>query len=121
MPSTENLIALVAPAAIGGTELEAFHTGLWLSKHSGHLWIGLLVEGQAADRPKRPRILVVDANDQPIVNLWGGGGSGINGVHEWVEHTKISAEDIPRLAGARLIVEYPDFGIEYNAEVQYRN
>ncbi|MEV6415948.1 hypothetical protein [Kribbella sp. NPDC051718] len=118
MPSREDPIQLVAPANIGqasdGTTV--FHTGLWLTPSKKYMFIGLMVEGEPAARPKRPQIVVSDGAQLRIADFYGGGGGGTQS-HAWVFQAEIEPEQTSRLAGATLTLNYEDLGLEHTAQI----
>ncbi|WP_405060660.1 hypothetical protein OG474_03225 [Kribbella sp. NBC_01505] len=119
MPAREVLIQLLAPALAGrasdGTKV--LHTGLWLNPDRNHLFIGLLAEGPAADRPRRPSISISDG-DGPAINSFSYTvGSGPGDGHTWLLQARVSAEQASHLAGATFTMDYGDLAVEYTARL----
>lgn len=119
MPTRDAPTQLLAPASVGlasdGTEV--FHTGLWLSPSQKYLFIGLLGEGDGADRPRRPSIVISNGEELKINSFWYATGAGAGQGHCWVLQTEIDPEQAARLAGATLTMQYEQLGLEYSAQL----
>ncbi len=119
MPPRDVPTQLLAPASIGrandGTEV--FHTGLWLSPSQKYVFIGLLAEGEGADRPRRPSIVISDGDELRINSFWYATGTGAGDGHCWVLQTEIDPENAWRLSGATLTMRYEQLALEYSAQL----
>jgi len=110
---------MLAPAFAGsaGDGSKVLHTGLWLSPGRNHLFIGVLAEGPAADRPKRPSISI-STDGGPVVDSFSyTGGSGPGGGHCWLLQAEVLPEQASQLPGATLILRYEDLSLEYAAQL----
>ncbi|MGC4943250.1 hypothetical protein [Kribbella sp. DT2] len=110
---------LLSPAAVGrandGTLV--FHTGVWLSPGGKSLFVGVVAEGRAAERYRRPSITIDDGKGLKINSFAFIGGAGPGCGHTWLLQAEVNAKDASRLSGATLVMRYEDLALDYSARL----